>query len=271
MDLKLSFIVTCKGRLGHLMEALPTMAAQAGTETIVVDYDCPDGTATWVRSRFPQVKLLWIENEPVFNVSRARNRGAALADSDWLAFVDADTRVHPGFAEEVLPLLEPSAFYQSVHGRAELMGCVILPRAAFAAVRGYDDVLEGWGGEDRDLYQRLEGLGLRPVELRPHLLDAIPHGAELRTRFHHQKDQFTAWIINRMYLEAKQGLAALTGKDTPLSLRRRIHREVEAEVLAARAGGRAPAFSFSEGWRPFLGDHEVDRQLTVRVRRAARP
>lgn len=33
----ISRITTCKGRLQHLMQTLPAMAGQAGTETIVVD------------------------------------------------------------------------------------------------------------------------------------------------------------------------------------------------------------------------------------------
>ena len=33
------FVVTCKGRLHHLRQTLPALAAQAGTECVVVDYD----------------------------------------------------------------------------------------------------------------------------------------------------------------------------------------------------------------------------------------
>ena len=48
-----SIIPTCKGRLHHLRETLPSMLAQdyAGDwEIVVVDYDCPDGTFEWVKS-----------------------------------------------------------------------------------------------------------------------------------------------------------------------------------------------------------------------------
>lgn len=262
----ISFITTCKGRLEHLVETLPCLVAQPGTETILVDYDCPDRAADWTNLNFPAVKVVRVEQQPYFNAARARNRGAAAATAPWLCFVDADTLVAPGFAETVLPVLDPGAYFQCVHGRHELVGSVVLPRTVFEAIQGYDEVIEGWGAEDRDLYHRLERLGLRREELAPHLLDTIKHGAELRTRFHRVKDRMTVWVINRMYLEVKHGMQALIGQDAPTEVRSRIYREIEAEVLAARAAGRQPTFTLSEGWRPFVSKHEVERILTVRMR-----
>ncbi|MBM4221050.1 MAG: hypothetical protein FJ170_03775, partial [Gammaproteobacteria bacterium] len=73
----LSFITTCKGRLQHLMQTLPKMAAQPGTETIVVDYDCPDNSGDWVAANFPAVRVVRVKDQPIFVASRARNLGAA--------------------------------------------------------------------------------------------------------------------------------------------------------------------------------------------------
>lgn len=247
------------------------MAAQPDSETIVVDYDCPEGTSTWVGAHFPAVRVVHVTQQPVFNLARARNLGAAVATAPWLCFVDADTLLHPDFATTVLALVDPGRFCQCVHGRHELAGSVLLPRAAFTAIQGYDEVLEGWGGEDRDLYHRLHRLGLRRLELPAHLLDTIQHGVELRTRFHRIQNRMSAWMVNRMYLEAKHGMHALTGEEPPVEVRRRIYGEIEAEVLAARAAGRPASYSLSEGWRAFISDHQVERILTVRVRAQANP
>lgn len=262
----IALITTCKGRLPHLMQSLPAMAAQPGTETIVVDYDCPDGSGNWVAANFPAVRVVRAAGQPVFNVARARNLGAAAASAPWLCFVDADTLLHPGFAAAVRAAADPGVYCQCVHGRRELAGSVVLPRAAFAQLEGYDEVIEGWGGEDRDLYHRLERLGLRRLDLPAHLLDTIRHGVELRTRFQRIRNPTTAWLINRMYLEVKHGMLALTGAEPPTEIRRRIHAEIEAEVFAAQAAGRIASYTLSEDWRQFMPGHELERILTVRVR-----
>ena len=74
-----------------------------------------------------------------------------------------------------------------------------------------------------------------------------------------------AWLINRMYLEVKHGILALTGEDPPTKIRQRIHAEIEAEVFAAQAASRTASYTLSEGWRKFMPNHQVERILTVRV------
>jgi glycosyltransferase involved in cell wall biosynthesis len=262
----IAFITTCKGRLQHLMQTLPKMVAQPGTETIVVDYDCPEHSGDWVTANFPAVRVVRVTRQPVFNLARARNLGAAAAAAPWLCFVDADTLLHPDFAASVLAVTNPAVYCQCVHGRRELAGSVVLPRAAFAQLQGYDEVIEGWGGEDRDLYHRLQHLGLRRLELPSQLLDTIRHGVDLRTRFQRLQNPMHAWLINRMYLEIKHGMLALSGEELPTGTRQKIHAEIEAEVFAAQAAGRIASYSLSEDWRKFMPGHEVERILTVRVR-----
>ncbi len=75
----LSIITTCKGRLAHLKESLPAMAAQPGAEVVVVDYDCPEATTAYVREHFPAVKVVKVEGRPHFNNWEARNIGATHA------------------------------------------------------------------------------------------------------------------------------------------------------------------------------------------------
>lgn len=266
MSSLLSFVITCKGRLQHLAETLPALVAQANTETIVVDYDCPDGTADWVEQHFPQARLVRVANAPFFNVACARNRGAEAAVSPWLCFVDADTRVHTEFSQVVQPLLDPRRYFQCVHGRRELMGSIMLSRQAFETIGGYDDVIEGWGGEDRDLSRRLGFAGIQAAELPVHLLETIPHPAELRTRFHQIRDIGAGWVINRMYLEAKHGMMLLSRAELSREIRAQIYAGVRQEVLAAQAEQRDPCFVLSEGWRPFVANQEVERLMTIRIR-----
>jgi glycosyltransferase involved in cell wall biosynthesis len=58
------------------------------TEIIVCDNNSSDATASLARAAGARVVF-----EPVNQIARARNTGAAAADGDWLVFVDADS--HP--------------------------------------------------------------------------------------------------------------------------------------------------------------------------------
>ena len=104
----LTAITTCKGRLSHLKETLPDLARAPDIEVVVVDYDCPDGAADWVRSSGPDVRIVAVEDRPLFSASTARNLGAAAATADWLAFVDADVRSARDLRLQILgDLLQP--------------------------------------------------------------------------------------------------------------------------------------------------------------------
>src|SRR5579863_5850305 len=58
-----------------------------GTELIVCDNNSTDGTAEVARRGGAKVVF-----EPVNQIARARNTGAAAATGDWFIFVDADSR-----------------------------------------------------------------------------------------------------------------------------------------------------------------------------------
>lgn len=77
-------------RLEHLKASLTRMIGQPA-EVIVVDFSCLQGTADYVRSHFPSVRVVAVEGEAYFSNWKARNAGAAVASSDILLFCDADT------------------------------------------------------------------------------------------------------------------------------------------------------------------------------------
>ena len=110
----LSIVTCCKGRLEHLKRALPTFVAQAESEVIVVDYDCPDRTGDWVAAHFPAVRVAKVAEAPIFNISRARNVGAGLARAPWLAFCDADNLLAPSFASEILARIVPGMYLRTL-------------------------------------------------------------------------------------------------------------------------------------------------------------
>ena len=103
-DLKISIIVPAFNEerllgesLAHIKSAANAFAQRGWDfEMIVCDNNSTDRTAEIARAAGATVVF-----EPVNQIARARNRGAAAATGDWLVFVDADSRPSAGLFAEV--------------------------------------------------------------------------------------------------------------------------------------------------------------------------
>jgi glycosyltransferase involved in cell wall biosynthesis len=71
------------------------------SEIIVVDNNSTDNTADLARQAGARVVF-----EPINQIGRARNAGAAEATGDWLLFVDADSLLNPGLLADILRVIE---------------------------------------------------------------------------------------------------------------------------------------------------------------------
>jgi glycosyltransferase involved in cell wall biosynthesis len=218
-----SLVTTCKGRLDHLRQTLPSMTSQDFHEVVVVDYDCPQGTSKWIRANHPSVVLAEVQNEPWFNVSRARNVGAARSSGDVLCFVDADVVLADGYLRWFANHFVQNNFY--ILG----VGTPVCTRAQFEAVGGYDDVIAGWGGEDWDFCLRLREAGY-DLELFPEeLIKArIQHSDLMRTAYYDVKDKQSSMLRARYYIAAKQKLKSVSGVGAfPRSVRESLYLQTE--------------------------------------------
>jgi glycosyltransferase involved in cell wall biosynthesis len=79
-------------------------AAGVASELIVCDNNSTDDTATIARAAGATVIF-----EPVNQIGRARNRGAAAASGDWLLFIDADSQPSPELFAEVAETIRTGA------------------------------------------------------------------------------------------------------------------------------------------------------------------
>jgi hypothetical protein len=236
----LCFITTCRGRLAHLQETLPMMVAQPGTETVVVDYDCPERAGDWVEANFPQARVVRSGARPWYEGPRARNLGAQAARAPWLCMLDADTVLAADFAEVVRPLLRPGQFLRPMPRHPNARGMGLCRRQDFDAIDGYDEVLQGYGSDDQDLFWRLAHAGLREGSFPGELIRMIEHDPELRTRFHEQKDHRFNSFANHVYCSAKWDLMRVRGK-LSLKTREELYSRAMKTVLdAALQGGTVP-------------------------------
>ncbi|HTM94940.1 MAG TPA: glycosyltransferase family A protein [Croceibacterium sp.] len=240
----IAFVTTCRGRLHHLKQTLPAMAAQAPDELIVVDYGCPDGTGDWVETNFPAAKVVRASQpDGGFNVSRARNLGAAEAASDWLFFIDADVTCQPGLGEWLRGALEAGKFYRPVPGEGppahQVFGSFACAAADFARAEGFDEVIEGWGYEDRDMYQRLGHGGVAEAHYPSGLVTAILHANDERHLLPDLGNRWQNWTVNACYAEAKQKISLFRGGtgNLPLQDRRALRQQTGQIVRKWIAGG----------------------------------
>ncbi len=179
------------GTLDCLREHLAVFhAAGWETELIVCDNNSTDRTAELARAGGAAVVF-----EPVNQIGRARNRGAAAATGDWLLFVDADSRPSRELFLEVIQTIRSGRFlaggctvrldgdYRLGNGIASLWNglsrvfCLLAgsfifcESEAFREAGGFSQEL--YAGEELELTQKLKRLARRRGK-RLTILHAFP-------------------------------------------------------------------------------------------------
>lgn len=244
------------GRLSQLQQSLPTLLQQPGASICVVDYSCPERAGDWVEREHPDVTVVRVADQRRFCLAHARNAGAQVMQSEWLCFVDADTLLRPAFADTVRPLLRNGNFYRAAPFHPELCGAVICHREDFTQIGGYDEVIQGWGCEDRDLYARLELLDVYESSFPASTLQPLSHDDALRVQYHDIKDRRVSSAVNQHYVEAKLDLMKLT--DRPMSLHERTQLyqlivQLYREASAHGGGSREFRLAYRQKTTPLGG------------------
>ena len=174
-----AYIESCVAALHAALDANSALVSAA--EIIVVDNNSTDATAALAEAAGARVV-----HEPVNQISRARNAGAAAAAGDWFIFVDADSQLSadllravlreaqdPGFAGcgslmDMGDLPAPARFFLALWSRISVAfnwaaGSFIVCRAdIFRALGGFSEEL--FAAEEIDFSRRLKRL-VRPQNM----------------------------------------------------------------------------------------------------------
>lgn len=169
----------------HAAAELLRVRSDVDIETIVVDNDSNDETATVARAKGAKVV-----REPLRSIARARNTGVRHSSGDVLVFVDADVILPPTVLHAIHTTMSnpqcvgggvgadyrPRCLSVRIYLRAwGLLGLVLgmvqgatqfCRKSVFEEVGGYDESV--WIGEDVDFYWELKKLtkdGHRTVKL----------------------------------------------------------------------------------------------------------
>jgi glycosyltransferase involved in cell wall biosynthesis len=233
MNPALSIITTCKGRLSYLRQTLPMMVAQQNAECIVVDYGCPEGAGDWVARTFPQVKVVRVGDDPLFNQCRAKNLGAVTATAPLFCFVDSDINLSPEFAPRMLENCTAKTFYRAHPVTMDTWGTFVCRQEDFWQVGGFDEVFAGYGASPEDLYLRLADSGAAERGFPASLISSIPNSEAERTAHYDTANRWWQHRINSLYLIAKLDLMKLLGEDLPIEQREALHEQSRQAIQHA--------------------------------------
>ena len=187
--------------LRSVTDALAAESAPGVTsEIIVADNNSTDNTAALAKQAGAQVVF-----EPINQIGRARNTGAAVATGEWLLFLDADSTLSPELLSDILDVINSGAYVgcgstlsmpglpwwahgilrfwtqMSVLLRWAAGALIVCRRDAFAEVGGFSQEL--YALEEIDLSKRLWKWGrqrnLEFIILTTHPLDTSPRKISL--------------------------------------------------------------------------------------------
>jgi GT2 family glycosyltransferase len=236
----ISVVVPLYNNRAIVPECFPSVAALRGPgsavgEIVAVDDGSSDGTAAWLRERYPEVTLL--VNGRNMGFGRTCRRGIEQASCPWVVLLNSDVRV---VSDIITPLVEhirtlsdlfAVSFYsfneknEKFEGRKKIVpktglfkvrnefsgdyadgvrydtfyacgGHMLVSREKFLALGGFSEVFEPFYWEDVDLSYRAGKRGWK-VFFDPRCRVVHAHGASIRTR-HHARDVEMVQTRNRM-------------------------------------------------------------------------
>jgi glycosyltransferase involved in cell wall biosynthesis len=236
MNFSVSLVVTCKDRLSHLQQSLPSFLAQSFSKIIVIDYGCTQGSSDWVRSLNSNILLKNIDDDPNFCLSRARNSAIDLIDTDLILFIDADVRLNKNFDQWIKNNVGDinSFFVASRPCDDALYGTLLCPTVHFQKVGMYDEAYRAWGGEDVDLYLRLSRLGLQATSFPCDFLDPISHGDDIRClsiKSGGMGSKSMAILLAKIYREIKLDVEAILNNNLDMNYRMKLMADIRNLLL----------------------------------------
>lgn len=172
--MKISFCITCMGRLHHLKETLQKNiednADYENIEFLILDYNSPDGLEAWVENNISTLQNIayFRERSAVrWRMPHAKNMAHLLATGEIVCNLDADNFTGKSYAlklAEHFSAPTPKIVTHVLGGG--FGGRIAIRKSDFLALRGYDEALGwGWGCEDDDFKGRAAAAGLTTEQL----------------------------------------------------------------------------------------------------------
>lgn len=133
-----------------------------------------------VKGKVPSVRVLRVENETDWVLSRAYNLAIHHASFESVFKVDCDYIVHEHTFRQH-PLDSNKHFFTGYYmnsrnaNEMHLNGALFVKQTLFWSVAGYDERIQTYGYDDEDLYQRLVNTGASRLNVSYDYVSHIPH------------------------------------------------------------------------------------------------
>lgn len=163
-----SIVAACSNRLPSLARALPSWLRVTNlNQIIIIDWSSSTPLQPFVHNLVktvpdpPSVRLIRVQNESHWVLSRAYNLAIHHATSQFIFKVDCDYVVRPDFFENH-PFPDAHSIFYTGHymnarhaNEIHLNGALLISQKNFWGVGGYDERIHTYGYDDDDLYDRL--------------------------------------------------------------------------------------------------------------------
>ena len=181
---RISVVTVCMNRRDHLWLSAPLVAQVPWhVEHLIVDWSSREPLRREDLPPDPRLRLVRVEGEGRWNLCRAYNFAFARAKGELILKLDADAwpteRFDPAAAQLQALADDPSrqsvlcAFGSGPEGRK---GQFLIERRLLAALGGFNELLVGYGFDDKDLLARLGmQLGIQPAPIPEAWLAVIAH------------------------------------------------------------------------------------------------
>jgi hypothetical protein len=172
-----------------LQQSLPTWLTQKlpFDEILLLDWG-GDQPVRRVMGTDERIVLVEVVDEPRWILSQAYNLGMLLSTGSVLYKLDTDYLLEPDFTQRYhVEQKNGLCFwagnwrkYPRDDNRCNINGFVMVERAAFEAVGGYNERILNYGFDDEDLYERLTDAGFMRQDVEYGPIRHIKHGNEIR-------------------------------------------------------------------------------------------
>jgi len=196
---KISVICAVKNRINMLKFSINSWVAYKNIhEFIIVDWSSDDIThdeEEYFKKLDDRIKIIKVENEKYFNLSKSFNLAAKNASGDLLLKLDVDYILNPYYDFFETYNINKNEFLTGDWNGYEknrevgfllyLNGFLYVHKENFFKVEGYNENLRGYGYDDCDLYSRLEsvaGLKRTYLDCDKIVIYHNPHEDNLRSK-----------------------------------------------------------------------------------------
>ncbi len=199
---RLSIVTVCMNRREHLLATAARVSAWPHhSEHVIVDWSSSEPLRREELPEDPRLRLLRVEGESRWNLCRAYNFALGQCSGELVLKLDADAwptpEFDPSWAGVRLESGMVCAFGSGPEGRK---GQFLIERQLFEAVGGFNELLVGYGFDDKDLLARLlQHSGEAAASLPVEWIGVIAHSDAERAE----------QGASRGALAASQGLAAM--------------------------------------------------------------